>query len=144
MGIGTLNHFNPSACELLTESVDETRWWKIVHLIIRFMSSVGITKVNAKFGFVMARDDDGLPQAEDRTLEVAELEQLISEGLAEGTIEMKGPSDFVFESVDHRLIVMLCNDVDIHFASSDKNLVYELGLKIKDLGVKVYDGHREI
>jgi hypothetical protein len=139
MGIGTLKYFNPSVTELITESVDETRWWQIVNLIVRFMDSIAIKEVHAKFGFIMDRDEDGLEQEPDRDVTVQELTQFISDNLTKGTIEMKGPSDFVFESVDRRLLVMLCNDVDVHIASPDTRVVDDLGREIKSLGIKVYD-----
>jgi hypothetical protein len=109
MGIGTLKYFNPLVHELLTESVDEARWWEIVNLIVRYMNSAGIKEVNAKFGFIMSRDEDGLEQEADRVVAVTDLPQFIAGHLAKGTIEMKGPSDFVLESIDHRLSIMLCN-----------------------------------
>ena len=37
MGIGTLKKFDPSAHELLTESVDEKRWWETIKIVVDFM-----------------------------------------------------------------------------------------------------------
>ena len=34
---------------------------------------------------------------------------------------------------------MLCNDADLHFASTDSSLLMELGHKIYSSGIKVYD-----
>lgn len=139
MGIGTLKYFDPSVYELLTESIDETHWWQVVHLIVRFMESIGVRQVHTKFGFIMSRNQDGLEQEPDRTVDIHELIQLIADSLEKGIIEMKGPSDFVFESVDHQLLVMLCNDVDVHIASPSKEIVFNLGHMVKALGIKVYD-----
>lgn len=139
MGIGTLRYFNSSVTELITESVDETRWWQIINLIVQFMDSNGIKEVHAKFGFIMDRAEDGLEQEPDRDVAVCELTQFITDNLLKGTIEMKGPSDFVFESVDRRLLVMLCNDADVHIASEDTKVVDDLGREIKSIGINVYD-----
>ncbi len=139
MGIGTLKTFEPTAYELLTEIVDEARWWETIRLVADFMSLNGVERVHAKFGFVMDRHEDGFEQEPDRVVNVQDLGQLISDGLRKGTIEFKRASDFVFKSEGSRLIVMLCNDGDIHFASKDKALIFDLAHEIKEIGIKVYD-----
>ena len=43
-----------------------------------------------------------------------------------------------------KLSFMLCNDADLHLASTDSSLLLELGHEIAASGIKVYDSGRLI
>ena len=60
----------------------------------------------------------------------------IKKALDEGTIEWAGGSDFVFHAVGAEAAFMLCNDADLHIASTDSSLLLELSKKISLSGIK--------
>lgn len=137
--MGILTKGNPNARELLTEILDKRRWWSTLSLIVAFLNSKGVEEVRVEFGLVTDRDLAGKPQAQDRIVQLDNLETVIRKGLEEGTIEWAGCSDFFFHALGADLAFMLCNDADLHFASADSSLLMELAHKIRASGVKVYD-----
>ena len=142
--MGTLTEVNPSTHELLTETLDEGLWWNVLTLIVEFLRSKGVEQIHVEFGFILKRDLEGKPQAPERLIKLADLEATIREGFDDGTIEWAQSSDFVFRAVGIDLALMLCNDADLHLASADRDLVIELGRKIRSSGIKVYDSGRLI
>jgi hypothetical protein len=83
-------------------------------------------------------------QGRDQILQLAELESFIRTGINEGTVERNGSSDFLFYPLGADLAFMLCNDADLHFASTEPSLVAELGQTLSASGIKVYDSGRLI
>ena len=137
--MGTLKDANPNARELVTEIIDITRWWGTLGLIVEFLQSRRVDTVRVEFGFVLDRDLAGQPQAQSQTVQLTDLVAVIKKGFDDGTIQWARTSDFLFHAVGADLAFMLCNDADVHFASSDLSLLMELGRTIRDSGVKVYD-----
>ena len=142
--MGTLTKANPNARELLTEILDKTRWWSTLSLIVGFLRFKGVKRVRIEFGFVLDRDLEGKPQAQEQIVQLDDLEGCIKKGFDEGTIEWAKASDFLFQPLETELVFMLCNDADLHFASADSSLLMELGHKIQSSGIKVYDSGRII
>jgi hypothetical protein len=134
--MGTLKTLAPDLQEYLTESLDELNWWAVLRLIIQFLHESRVSKVHVKFGFVL--DLDGKDQGIDQTVEIDQLESFISDGLANGTIERKGMSDFVFSSEDGSFFVMLCNDADVHFASNPNTLAPLVCARLESLNFQVF------
>ena len=142
MAMGTLTKANPNARELVTEILDETLWWSTLKLIVEFLRARAVDKVRVEFGFVVARDIAGKEQPPNKIVQLEDLEGFIKTGFEEETIEWNGTSDFLFYPLGTELAFMLCNDADLHFASSDSSLLSELGRTIRSSGIKVYDsGH---
>lgn len=137
--MGTLRDTNPNARELLTEVLDTRSWWSTLRLIVEFLSSKRIDEIRIEFGFVLDRDVEGKPQAPSQVVQLQDLEAIIKNGFEEGTIEWAQASDFIFNPVGADLAFMLCNDADLHFASTDPSLLMELARKIRSSGIKVYD-----
>jgi len=137
--VGTLRKTNPNARELLTEVLDRTGWWSTLRLIVVFLSSKHVDEVLIEFGFVLDRDVEGKPQTPSQVVELNDLEAVIKKGFDEGTIEWARGSNFLFHTVGTDLAFMLCNDADLHFASTDSLLLVELAHKIRSSGIKVYD-----
>jgi hypothetical protein len=144
VAMGTLTKANPKARELVTEIIDMTRWWSTLRLIVEFLQSKRVDTVRVEYGVVLDRDLAGKPQAPSRTVQLADLSEVIKKGFEDGTIEWAKTSDFLFHPFGTDLAFMLCNDADVHFASSDSLLLMELGHKIRDSGVKVYDSGKLI
>jgi len=142
--MGTLTEVNPNARELLTEILDKTRWWSTLSLIVDFLRSKRVERVRIEFGFVLDRDLEGKPQAKGQIVQLDDLEAVVKKGFDEETIEWAKASDFLFHPLGTDLAFMLCNDADLHFASSDSSLLMELGHKIRSSGIKVYDSGRPI
>ncbi|HEY1470257.1 MAG TPA: hypothetical protein VGF61_14535 [Candidatus Acidoferrum sp.] len=140
--MGKLTEGNPTARELVTEILDKDAWWSTLKVIVQFLHAKNIEQVRVEFGFVLERDLEGKPQAPSQIVQLSDLESLIKKGLDEGTIEWAGGSDFLFYPVGAEVTFMLCNDADLHFASTGTSLLLELGHKISSRGTKVYDsGH---
>jgi len=135
--MGTLREANPNARELLTEILDKTRWWSTLNLIMGFLHSKRVERVRIEFGFVLDRDLQGKPQAQDQIVQLNDLEAVVKKGFEEGTIEWAKGSDFRFQALGTDLAFMLCNDADLHFASADSSLLMELGRKIQSSGIEV-------
>jgi hypothetical protein len=72
--MGTLTEGNPNARELLTEILDKTRWWNTLRLIVGFLRSKRVERVRIEFGFVLDRDLEGKPQAQDQIVRLDDLE----------------------------------------------------------------------
>ena len=137
--MGSLRESNPTARELVTEILDKVVWWGTLKVIVQFLQSKNVEQVRVDFGFVLKRDLEGKPQAQNQVVQLSDLETFIQKGLNEGTIEWAGDSDFVFNAVGAEVAVMLCNDADLHVASTDSSVLSELGHKISSSGIKVYD-----
>jgi hypothetical protein len=142
--MGTLTETNPNARELVTEILEETVWWKALQLIVEFLRTKTVEKVRIEFGFVLDRDIAGKEQGRDQVIELVDLERFIRAGIAEGTIEWRGTSDLLFFPVGTDLAFMLCNDADLHFASTQPSLLAEFGHTLGSSGIKVYDSGRLI
>jgi hypothetical protein len=142
--MGTLKEANPSAYELLTETLDKALWWNVLSLIAEFLRTKQVEEVHIEFGFVLKRNLEGKPQVPEQFVNLADLEATIRKGFDEGTIEWAQSSDFVFRPVGIDLAFMLCNDADLHLASADRDLFMELGRKVRSSGVRVYDSGRLI
>jgi len=125
--------------EFVTDILDDSQQADVLGTIVRFLASKGVESVRAAFGFVFERDLRGENQGQDAVVALAELQQFIQQGLTEGTIEWSGTSDFRLFPVGLDLDLMLCNDSDLHFYSTNPALLMELSRMISDLGVKVYE-----
>ena len=134
---------NPNTLQLATEGLDKNRWWIALDLIVDFLRSKHIDKVFIEFGFILDRDLAGKAQAEDQTVQLDDLVAVIKKGFEEGTIEWARCSDCRFYPVGLDFNFMLCNDADVHLASTDSALLVELGRKIYSIGIKVY-GSKQI
>ena len=108
-------------------------------MIVEFLHAKSVERVHVEFGFVLDRDLEGEPQAQNQIVQLSDLESFIQRGLDEGTIEWAKQSDFLFHALGADVVVMLCNDADLHLASADSLLLLELGHKISSTGIKVYD-----
>ena|ERR1700689_1355355 len=97
--MGTLFNESPNTRELVTEILDEARWWNALRLVVGFLRSKGGEGVRVEFGFVLDRDIAGKEQGQDQTIKLAELESFIGAGITDGTIEREGSSDFLFYPV---------------------------------------------
>ncbi len=144
VAMSTLKDANPNARELVTEIIDRARWWSTLGLIVEFLQSKRVDSVRVEYGTVLERDLAGKHQAQSQTVQLTDLTGVVQKGFDEGTIEWARTSDFLFHPLGADLAFMLCNDADVHFASSDSLLLMELGHKIRDSGVKVYDSGRLI
>jgi|SRR5450432_2673336 hypothetical protein len=139
--MGTLIRRNSNA-ELVTEILDETLKGKALQIIVEFLRTKAIEKVRVEFGFVIARDIAGENRGQDKILKLADLGQFIRDGIDEGTIEWNGSSDFRFCPVDTKLEFLLCNDGDLHFASTEPSLRAAVGDALREGGIKIYDSCR--
>lgn len=144
MPMGTLTKANPNARELVTEVLDETAWWSALKVIVEFLCAKNVERVGVEFGYILDRDIAGEQQPRARIVELAALERFIKRGLEEGTIEWKGGSDFLFYPLGTDVAFMLCNDADLHFASTDSSLLAEVGNALRSSGIKVYDSGKLI
>jgi hypothetical protein len=142
--MGTLKDANPNGRELLTEILDMPRWWSTLSLIVEFLRSKRVESVGMEFGFVLNRDLEGKRQAQSEIVPLVDLEAAIKKGFDEETIEWAKASDFLFHPLGTDLAFMLCNDADLHFASSDPSLLMELGNKIRSSGIRVYDSSGQL
>ena len=142
--MGKLTKANPSARELVTEILDKVLWWNTLKVIVQFLHTKNVEQVRVEFGFVLERDLEGKPQAQNQIVQLSDLESFIQRGLDEGTIEWAGGSDFLFHALGAEVDFVLCNDADVHLASADSSLLFELGHKISSSGIKVYDSGRLI
>lgn len=142
--MGTLKEVNPNARELLTEILDKTEWWNVLRIIVELLRSKKVEQVRMEFGFVLDRGVAGKPQAEDQIVQLGDLEAAIKRGFIEGRIEWASSSEFLFHPLGVNLSFMLCNDADLHFASTDFPLLMELANKIRSSGIKIYDGGKLI
>ena len=142
--MGTLTDANPNASELVTEVLEEPGWWKALQLIVEFLRTKTVEKVRIEFGFVLDRDVAGKEQGRDQVVELVDLERFIRVGIGEGTIEWRGTSDLLLFPVGTDLAFMLCNDADLHFASTQPSLLAEFGHTLSSNGIKVYDSGRLI
>jgi hypothetical protein len=142
--MGKLTKASPNALELVTEILDKVLWWNTLKVIVQFLHAKNVEQVRVEFGFILDRDLEGKPQAQDQIVQLSDLESFIRRGLDEGTIEWAAGSDFLFHALGAELAFMLCNDADLHLASADSSLLLELGHKISSSGIKVYDSGRLI
>ncbi len=142
--MGTLTENNPNARELVTETLEETVWWKALQLIVEFLRTKTVEKVRIEFGFILNRDIAGKEQGRDQVIELVDLEPFIRAGIGEGTIEWCGTSDLLIFPVGTDLAFMICNDADLHFASAQPSLLAEFGHTLGSNGIKVYDSGRLI
>lgn len=125
--------------EFVTEILDDAQQRDVLDTIVRFLSCKGVESVRAEFGFVLERDLRGEQQGEDAVVPITEVQEFIERGLSEGTIEWSGGSDFRLWPSGLDLELMLCNDSDLHFVSSNPKLLMELSRLLSNHGVKVYD-----
>jgi hypothetical protein len=137
-----LDKDNPDAREFVTEILDEAHWYGALKVIVEFLRSRKVERVRVEFGFVLDRDLEEKQQGEDQVVQLSELESFIKAGIDEGIIEQKGSSDFFIYPTGVELVFMLCNDADLHFASSDSSLLAEVGRTLNSSGIKVYDSGR--
>ena len=140
--MGTLTNENSDARELVTEILDQTLWWKTLRLVVEFLHRRAVEKVRIEFGFVLDRDITGKQQGQDQVVRLGDLENVIRAGIEEGTIEWNRSSDFLFYPLGTDLAFMLCNDADLHFASSDETLLADVVKVVRGCGTKVYDSGR--
>lgn len=136
--LGLLNARRPVIL-VCTEILDRALWWNTLKVIVQFLHAKNVEQVRVEFGFVLDRDLTGKPQAENQIVHLSDLESFIERGLDEGTIEWAGGSDFLFHPQGAEMAFMLCNDADLHLASTDSSLLLALGHKINSSGIKVYD-----
>jgi hypothetical protein len=140
--MGKLTKGDPSARELVTEILDETRWWKTLRLIVGLLGTKSVDQVRIEFGSVWQPGLKTSRRAPSEIIQLSDLETVIRRGLDEGIIEWAKTSDFCFYPVGTELALMLCNDADLHLASNDSSLLLEFGREIVSSGGKVYDsGH---
>jgi hypothetical protein len=142
--MGTLTETNPNAHELVTEILDDAVWWEALKLIVEFLRAKGVEKIRIEYGFVLDLDIAGKEQGRDQVIELPDLERFIRAGIGEGTIECRGTSDFLFFPLGTDLAFMLCNDADLHFASTEPSLLAEFAHTLSSSGIKVYDSGRLI
>jgi hypothetical protein len=142
--MGTLPKANPDARELVTEILEETLWWKTLELIVQSLRTKAVNNMRIELGFILDRDVARQRQGLDQIVKLADLENFIKEGIADGAIEWNGSSDFLFRPVEIELAFMLCNDADLHFASVEPSLLSEMGHVLRANGIKVYDSGRLI
>src|ERR1700730_8501219 len=136
--MGKLTDSNPAARELVTEILDKALWLSALKVIVQFLYSKNVEQVRVEFGFVLERDLQGKPQAQDQIVQLSDLESFVTRSLDEGKIKW-GRSDCFFYPLDADVAFMLCNDADLHFASANSLLLLELAHKIGSSGIKVYD-----
>jgi hypothetical protein len=141
--MATLTKDNPNARELITQALDKTLWWSTLKLIVEFLRAKNIEKVRAEFGFGLGRHIAGKQKPPNQIIQLTDLESFIRTSFDVGTIEWKR-SDFLFYPLGTELAFLLCNDADIHFASTDLSLLAELGHTLRSSGIKVYDSGRLI
>jgi hypothetical protein len=141
--MGLLAKANPNARELVTEDFNEVRWWSTLQLVVEFLGAKAVEAVHIEFGFVLGRDIAGKQQPPNQVIQLADLEKVIRRGFDEGTIEWKR-SDFFFYPLGTELAFMLCNDADLHFASTDSSLLLELAHTLRSNGIRVYDSGKLI
>jgi hypothetical protein len=142
--MGTLTEANPNARELTTEVLDEILLWRALKVVSEFLRAKNVQMVRIEFGFVVSRDLAGKKQGRDQILQIAELEGFMKKAIEEGTIETMGTSDFLFYPLDSDLTFMLCNDGDLHFASTTPSLLAELVQSLRTSEIEVYDSGRLI
>jgi len=130
---------DPSTREFTTEILDEANRRDILKLLVDFLFSKGVKEVRVEFGYVQRLELRGKPQGDNQVVLLSDLPSFIERGLEEGTIEWNGMSDFFFSPIGIDLRFMLCNDADLHFASTDSVLLMELGRLLASAGIKVYD-----
>jgi hypothetical protein len=140
----TLTEANPNARELITEVLDEILLWRALKVVSEFLRAKNVQMVRIEFGFVVSRDLAGKKQGCDQILQIAELEGFMNKAIEEGTIETMGTSDFLFYPLDSDLTFMLCNDGDLHFASTTPSLLAELVQSLRTSEIEVYDSGRLI
>jgi hypothetical protein len=142
MAMGTLSRDKSNSRELVTEILDEAFWWGTLRLVVEFLHTKAVERVRVEFGFVLDRDIAGKQQGRDEIVQLADLEGFIRAGIDEGTIERAGSSDFLFSPLGTGLTFMLCNDADLHFASTEPLLLAELAGVLRGGGIRVYDDGR--
>ncbi len=76
--MGTLIKENPNTRELVTEILDETRWWNALRLVVEFLGSKGVDNVRVGFGFVLDLD---IALCNDADLHFASAEPSLIEGV---------------------------------------------------------------
>jgi len=142
--MSTLTKDNPEAREFVTEILSEGLWWNTLKLVVEFLRAKAVHEVRIEFGFVLDRDLAGKEQGQNQIVRLADLEGFVRKGIEERTIERQGASDFLFYSLGAELAFMLCNDADLHFASTEPSLLAEVAGVLRANGIKVYDDGRLI
>ena len=137
--MATLIQADSGARELLTEILEEAQWWRTLVTLVKFLDARQVETVRLDFGYVLGRDLAGHQQALDEIVQLNDLEHVIRAGFDDGTIEWNRSSDFRFYPLGIEFAFMLCNDADLHFASSDSALLAEVAQTLRTSGVKVYD-----
>jgi hypothetical protein len=133
-----LTESNPAARELVTEILDKGLWWNTLKVIVQFLYAKKVEQVRVECGFVLDRELEGKPQAQDQIVQLGDLEAFIRRSLDEGKVKW-GRSDCFFYPLGAEVTFMLCNDADVHLASADSSLLLELAHTISARGIKVYD-----
>jgi hypothetical protein len=128
-----------SAREFITEILDKPLWWATLKVIVEYLQAKNVEQVRVEFPFVLHRDLARKPQAQDQIVQLSDLESVIRKSLDEGTIEWSRRGDFRFHPLGAEMGFMLCNDADLHFASSSDSMLVEFAHKISASGIKVYD-----
>ena len=128
--------------EFNTEELDESQQLSVLGCVVQFMRARGVGQVFAEFGFVVDRDLQGETQGQDTVVALEDFQGFVERGLLEGTIEWCGNSDFLFSPLELGLKFNLCNDMDLHFSSTDMPLLLELSNALIASGVKVYNSGR--
>ncbi|MGD0157612.1 MAG: hypothetical protein ABSB50_16060 [Terracidiphilus sp.] len=131
---------DPTEREFVTEVLDESSWPNILTTIVELLLERNVKSVIAEYGFVLKRDLRGEVTPEDCIVPLAELQALMERGFREGTIEWGHHSDFRFVPAGLPIRFMLCNDADLHFWSSDPDLLLDLTRRLSGCDVKVYNG----
>lgn len=137
--MGLLYNADPGTREFTTEILDEAKWGNSLTLLVDFLLSKGIREVSVEFGYAHRLELRAEPQPKNQVVRLSDLPSFIERGLEEGTIEWNGMSDFFFSPTGIDLRFMLCNDADLHFASTNSVLLMELGRLLASAGIKVYD-----
>ena len=133
-----LTESNPAARELVTEILDKGLWWNTLKVIVQFLYAKNVEQVRVECGFVLDRELEGNPQAQDQIVQLGDLEAFIRRSLDEGKVKW-GRSDCFFYPLGAGVTFMLCNDADVHLASADSSLLLELAHTISASGIKVHD-----
>jgi hypothetical protein len=130
--------------EFVTDVIDPLRWSEILEVIVTFLSGHGVAGVRVEFGFGVQSDSLGASIPDDQIVPLGDLDAFIRRGLEQGIIEWGGTSDFIFSPTGTDMKFILCNDADVHFASSNVELLMALSHALAAKGLRVYESGKII
>ena len=121
--------------EVRTEPLAVSQLTRAVPEIIDFLRSWGYDRVQITYGWGCRLPIERLwcPIQFD----VSQLGVFVEAALREGMFQF-GNSDLHIEDLQKKLEFLICHESDIHFASTDQNLVEEIIAKWLDRGFVVY------